>query len=59
MTKAKITAHLAGKFDLSKKKAGQFLEELARLAYREAKNSFTLPKVSHKNYEYTRFEVIR
>ena len=45
MTKAKVTDYLAGKLDVSKKAAGQFLEEMARLAYREAKNSFTLPGI--------------
>jgi DNA-binding protein HU-beta len=45
MTKSKIAAHLADKMDMSKKGAGQFLEELAKLAYREAKNSFTLPGI--------------
>jgi DNA-binding protein HU-beta len=43
MSKAQIAAHLAGKLKLPKKTATQFLEELARLAYREAKNAFTLP----------------
>ena len=43
MTKAKTTDYLAGKLDVSKKTANQFLEELANLAYREAKNSFTIP----------------
>jgi DNA-binding protein HU-beta len=43
MTKAKVADHLASKMDLPKKTAAQFLEELAQLAYREAKNAFTLP----------------
>lgn len=43
MTKAKVADYLAGKLDISKKQAAQFLEELAQLAYREAKNAFTLP----------------
>lgn len=43
MSKAKIAAHLAGKLKVSKKVATQFLSELANLAYREAKNTFTLP----------------
>lgn len=43
MTKAKIAEHLADKLDTTKKDAATFLEELARLAHREAKNSFTLP----------------
>lgn len=45
MTKAKVADHLAKKLDVSKRAAGQFLEELARLAYREAKNSFTIPGI--------------
>lgn len=43
MTKSKVADYLAGKLDISKKQAGIFLEELANLAYREAKNTFTLP----------------
>lgn len=43
MSKAKITEHLAAKTGVTKKTANQFLDELARLAYKEAKNSFTLP----------------
>jgi DNA-binding protein HU-beta len=43
MTKSKIADHLAGKLDVPKKTANTFLDELANLAYREAKNSFTLP----------------
>jgi DNA-binding protein HU-beta len=43
MTKSQTMDHLAGKSGLTKKAAGQFLEELAALAYKEAKNAFTLP----------------
>lgn len=43
MTKAKIADHLAEKLDVTKKQSATFLEELAKLAYREAKNAFTLP----------------
>ena len=43
MTKTQILAHLADKVGVSKKQAGQFMEELQNLAYKEAKNSFTLP----------------
>lgn len=45
MTKSQIAAHLASKFDLKKKVAVEILEELAALAYREARNSFTLPGI--------------
>lgn len=43
MTKSKVADYLAGKLALPKKTAATFLEELAQLAYREAKNTFTLP----------------
>jgi DNA-binding protein HU-beta len=45
MTKSQISDHLAKKAEISKKLATQILEELAALAYREAKNTFTLPGV--------------
>lgn len=45
MTKTQTIAVLAGKMDLSKAQAGQFLDELAKLAYAEAKNGFTLPGI--------------
>ncbi|MDR7518592.1 MAG: HU family DNA-binding protein [Armatimonadota bacterium] len=45
MTKAKIADYLAGKVGVTKKVANQFLEHLAHLAYREAKNSFTIPGI--------------
>ena len=43
MTKSQITEHMAGKAGITKKAAGQFLDDLASLAHKEAKNSFTLP----------------
>jgi DNA-binding protein HU-beta len=43
MTKSKVADYLAGKLDVSKKQANMFLDELANLAYKEAKNTFTLP----------------
>ena len=43
MTKAKIVEHLASKTGLTKKQVGQVLEEQAALAYKQAKNGFTLP----------------
>lgn len=43
MTKSAIAATLAERVDITKKQASMFLEELANLAYKEAKNSFTLP----------------
>jgi DNA-binding protein HU-beta len=45
MTKSQVAAHLADKVQISKKAASQFLEELASLAYKEAKNVFTLPGI--------------
>jgi DNA-binding protein HU-beta len=45
MSKSQIAAHLASKFELKKKDAVAILEEFAKLAYREAKNSFTLPGI--------------
>lgn len=43
LTKSQVAEHLAEKSGLTKKVMVQFLEELAALAYREAKNVFTLP----------------
>jgi DNA-binding protein HU-beta len=45
MTKSQIADTLAKKVDLKKKVAVQILEEIANLAYKEAKNSFTLPGI--------------
>ncbi len=45
MTKSQIADQLAKKVNIKKKTAVQFLEELANLAYKEAKNSFTLPGI--------------
>ncbi len=43
MSKSAIAGELAERVDVTKKQASLFLEELADLAYSEAKNSFTLP----------------
>ncbi len=43
MTKSQIADFIAKKADIKKKMAVQILEDLATLAYKEAKNSFTLP----------------
>lgn len=43
MTKSQITDHVAKKNDLSKKAAGEIIESLVTLAYKEAKNAFTIP----------------
>ena len=43
MTKSQVLSKLAEKTAVSKKAAGQFMDELVKLAYKEAKNSFTIP----------------
>lgn len=43
MTKSQIADHLAVKSGLTKKTATEILDNLAALAYKEAKNAFTLP----------------
>ena len=45
MTKSQVADHLADKVGITKKAASQFLEELAGLAYKQAKNVFTLPGI--------------
>jgi DNA-binding protein HU-beta len=43
LTKSQTVAALAEKVDITKKQSAQFLEELAGLAYKNAKNGFTIP----------------
>jgi DNA-binding protein HU-beta len=43
MTKSQIADFIAKKADIKKKLAVQILEDIATLAYKEAKNAFTLP----------------
>lgn len=43
LTKSQIAEHLAEKSGLTKRAMVEFLDELAALAYREAKNVFTIP----------------
>lgn len=43
MTKSQIADQVAKKADITKKAAVQILDDLAALAYKEAKNNFTLP----------------
>jgi len=43
MTKSQIADYIAKKADIKKKLAVQILEDMAALAYKEAKNAFTLP----------------
>ena len=45
MTKSKVIDHLAKKVDVTKKIACTILEELTSLAYKEARNSFTIPGI--------------
>jgi len=45
MTKSQVTEHLASRNGITNKAAGQLLDDLAALAYKEAKNTFTLPGV--------------
>ena len=43
MTKSQVIDHLAKKTQTTKKFSQQFVNELVNLAYKEAKNSFTIP----------------
>jgi DNA-binding protein HU-beta len=45
MTKSKIVTELATKLELNKKQAAEYLETLANMAHREAKNGFTIPGI--------------
>lgn len=45
MTKSQIADYLARKAGITKKTAVQILDDLAALAYKEAKNSFVLPGI--------------
>jgi DNA-binding protein HU-beta len=45
MTKSQVTEHLADKVGITKKSAGEFLDCLAALAYKEAKNALTMPGI--------------
>ena len=43
LSKSQIAAAIAEKATITKKQAGEILEHIAQLAYKNAKNSFTLP----------------
>jgi DNA-binding protein HU-beta len=45
MTKAQTVAALAEKTGLNKAQVGTLLDELANLAYKEAKNAFVVPGI--------------
>jgi DNA-binding protein HU-beta len=54
LTKTKIVAALAEKCEIPKKTSAAYLEALASLAYKEAKNGFTIPgigKLVVRNYK--------
>jgi DNA-binding protein HU-beta len=43
LTKSQVAAALAEKAGITKKQGGEILETIAQLAYKNAKNTFTLP----------------
>jgi DNA-binding protein HU-beta len=45
MTKAEVVDHMADKLDMTKKAVREFFDAQAELAYREAKNGFTIPGI--------------
>ena len=45
MTKSQIASYLADRCDLTKKTSTQVLDEIAKLAAKEAKKGFTLPGI--------------
>ncbi len=45
MTKSALAEHMANKAGLTKKAGVQILDDLAAIAYKEAKNTFTLPGI--------------
>ena len=45
LTKALIVEHLAAKLEVTKKQSAMFLDELALLAAKNAKKSFTIPGI--------------
>lgn len=45
LSKSQIAAELAAKNEITKKQAVQILEQLASMAYKNAKNTFTLPGI--------------
>ena len=54
MTKAKLVTALAEATSIPKKTSASYLEELARLAHKEAKNGFVIPgigKLVVRNYK--------
>jgi len=43
LSKSQVAAEVAGKAGLTKKQAAEILDHIAQLAYKHAKNTFTLP----------------
>ncbi len=43
LTKSQLAASIAEKSEISKKQAAEILDHIAQLAYKHAKNTFTLP----------------
>ena len=43
LTKSQITSEIATKSNITKKQAAEILEVIVQLAYKNAKNTFTLP----------------
>ena len=43
LSKSQVAAEVAGKAGITKKQAVEILDSVAQLAYKNAKNSFTLP----------------
>jgi DNA-binding protein HU-beta len=43
LTKSQIAAHIAEKNAISKKQASEILATISQLAYKQARNTFTLP----------------
>jgi DNA-binding protein HU-beta len=43
LSKSQIAAEIADKNNISKKQAAAILEQIAQMAYKNAKNTFTLP----------------
>ena len=45
LSKSEVTSQLAEKVGISKKQASMFFQELAGLAYKQAKSSFVIPGI--------------
>ena len=43
LTKSQVTSAIAEKVGITKKQAAETIEQIAQLAYKQAKNTFTLP----------------